>query len=221
MYGKDSSQAVEVDNNAMKPARILDPIRFVLWNAERAQRRHASLGHAARHCTVSLPPRVRLLLDAVTDSGGEVHLVQAEFTTSLQVFNVLCDEGVVHRVYLRIPPVDSTDQSRFTLEKMPCDCGVPTRDMMPCRHMVSVAIKVSLALALLVPYELTTERWKEQYPESSVAFVPTFADIVASDDVASDPDLRVPVAAPLKRGRPSHKRQRGCMERVAKKMYTG
>lgn len=83
--------------------------------------------------------------------------------------------------------------------------------------MVAVAEKMSFSAYQLVPFELTTARWVSQYPESSPVFVPTFADVLAST-VAADTCLRVPVAPPPKRGRPSNKRKISALGIISKRL---
>lgn len=104
-----------------------------------------------------LSPRVPAKILAITPLG-EVHLLLSEFTSTLQFFNVLCENSVVPKVHLKIPDPSSQNQFRFQIEKAPCACGVPARDTMPCGHMISVAEKHSISTYQLVPFKFTTAR---------------------------------------------------------------
>lgn len=145
---------------------------------------------------------------------GDVQPIHSEFTTLYQVFHVVVGE-VVHKVYLRVPAAEDSNQSRFPVDKPACSCGLPAMEHMPCGHMLAVAVKTSLNQVYLVPQEFTTAAWVAQYPDAD-AYAPLLSDIQASS-VPCDIDLRSPVAAPPKRGRPTKRRMRGVMERTLKR----
>lgn len=215
LYGKESSQGSESDNSAIKPARCLDPVRQLLWHGERAKRLYVVNRQKTRECQNLLPPRVKDLLDDI-HGVGNASPVLADFTPMVQVYNVICDDDVVYRVSIKTPS-STPNESRFPTDCVPCTCGVPMRDRMPCGHMVAIADKLGLNPAVLVPSELTTANWVRQYTEGIVPVVPTFADLLSSS-VEKDSSLRVPVAAPPKRGRPQTKRQRSAVEKITKRM---
>lgn len=117
LYGKNSSHTAEVANKAIKPGRRLDPMRAALWHVYKAARLYHSNSHSARSCTNFQPPRIcqRLLALCAVE---EVHLLQIYFTAILQVFIYLftfffCKNGVVFKIYLRIPVAGSANKSRF------------------------------------------------------------------------------------------------------------
>lgn len=143
-----------------------------------------------------------------------MHPIPAEYTDSHRAFRVVVGD-VVHKVHLRVPSTNDTNQSHFPEDKTACSCGVSAIEHMPCGHMLAVAEKVSLNSLYLVPHELTTAAWVAQYPDVDV-YVPTIADVQAST-VLSDDSLRNPVAAPPKRGRPAKRRMRGVIERIVKR----
>ena len=213
LYGRDSNQLSETDNSAILPSRSLDPLRFVLWHCDRAVRLYSKFHHESRACDSFVTPyALQRLRD--TKKTGVVHPIVAEHTTQHQAFNVVAGENV-YKVILRIPLVNDTNPSRFPIGKVPCTCGVPGMQHMPCGHMLAVAQKISLNYLYMMPVEFTTAAWTAQYPDADV-FVPTMADVQAST-VPRDESLRNPVAAPPKRGRPAKRRMRGVMERIVKR----
>lgn len=213
LYGRSTNQLSEVDNSAIEDARHLDPFLFVLTAGDRAVRLYTKFAQESRECeTILTPWAMRALADI--KKRGEVQAVHAEFTDGHHVFNVIV-ERVVHRVVLRVPPPGAANQSRFATDKDPCSCGVPKIDYMPCGHMVAVADATAISPALLVPVVHTSAAWKVQYPDASV-FAPTYAQVLAST-IPVDTSLRMPVAAPPKRGRPAKRRLRGVIERVVRK----
>lgn len=213
LYGRNSNQLSEVDNSAIETARHLDPFLFVLWNGDRAVRLYTKFAQEARECQTMLTPWSVQALGKVKKLG-EAQAVNAEFTADYHVFKVIA-ERVVHKVFLRVPPPGSADQSRFPVDQVPCTCGVPEIENMPCGHMVAVAEATAISTVLLVPLAHTAAAWDVQYPDVPV-FCPTYADVLAST-VPRDVSLKMPVAAPPKRGRPAKRRLRGVMERVARK----
>lgn len=55
-----------------------------------------------------------------------------------------------------------------------CSCGTPACTSFPCNHHKTVAISRNLDENLLIPLELTTARWREQYPASITVSAPTW-----------------------------------------------
>lgn len=157
---------------------------------------------------------MRCLRDTVK-AVGVVHPIVAEHTAQFQAFNVVVREAVF-KVVLRVPLANDTNQSRFPTDgTVPCSCGAPGIELMPCGHMLAVAEKITVNNLYMVSEQFTTAAWIAQYPDVEVV-APTIADVQASP-VATDTSLRNPVAAPPKRGRPAKRRMRSVMERVVKR----
>jgi len=95
-----------------------------------------------------------------------------------------------------------------------CTCGIPKRDGLPCIHMVVLAKggninHVSFTRVSVMPYWLTSEYWRQQYPMESVCRGDIELQTVmnkynAEDDIRYCPSW----AAPNKAGRPK-KNQHG------------
>lgn len=155
--------------------------------------------HYRERSSPVVTPRVKSRLEEV-QPVGDAHPVQSEFRASRQVFNAVCNDDVVFRVCFRISSPDSPNQSRFPIDNEPCACKEPAVKNILCGHTLTAAATISLNPILLVPYDLTFAKWSSQYPADTVPIVPNFSGIFASS-VPRDTCLRVPVAAPPKRGR--------------------
>ena len=89
-----------------------------------------------------------------------------------------------------------------------CTCGVPKRDGVPCIHMAVLVLGGDLpdptvTQVTIMPYWLTTEHWREQYPQDitskgSLTIKSIMASYQPDDRIRYGPEW----AAPQKAGRP-------------------
>ena len=87
----------------------------------------------------------------------------------------------------------------------PCECGVPKRDMFPCKHVVYACEKGGVEVTDLLHEHDTTKHWKAQYANLPAFNVP---GSMAIENVEKDDNvLLAPKAIPAQRGRPSTKRK--------------
>lgn len=107
------------------------------------------------------------------------------------------------------PPEQEGLSSRFGS----CTCNLPSRDYWPCPHMMFAANCFGIPLANVVPSCFTATFWRYQY-EAAASPPPTRTQIIAT---GSDKTFAEPIIAPPKRGRKPTARQRGMLERFAKK----
>lgn len=133
LYGRGANQMSETDNAAILPARSLDPYLFVLWHCKRAVRLYTEHSQTARACESFLTPYALAYVEGI-ERTGEVQPLQSEFTSCHQVFLMVVGE-LSYKVFVRVPSIGDTNQSRFPTDKPPCSCGLPAIDHIPCGHM--------------------------------------------------------------------------------------
>lgn len=216
-YGRFASQGSESHNSATLPGRNLDPLQCILWHTAHAQRKFLEFKQAAHAHTDSLTPKARERLSDLLQGQfiGMVTRVQNEGTVAVRVWRVTVNERVSYKVRLSYPT--AVRPSLFPRHGNACDCGVPRTTHFVCSHMVLVARKINAPEHTLVPQDLWTSAWREQFPLDLTPAAPTIADVRASE-MPEDSTLRLPITAPPKRGRPSKKRRANAMTAAVKRL---
>ena len=227
MYGRSSSQCVESMNAANRAIREWTSVcvtNAVMLLMKLESSCYEEMRVAAwRHDGV-LTPRGRQLCD---DAAKEVPrprdyiytMIEHEQTREFKIKgNHLL--STTHRVII------NKEASRGQYAAT-CDCGVPPKNGVPCRHIVAIAKSTNiegLNMVSVMPYWWTTDCWRKQFPaETSIA---CHIDIeYLQEKYEPDESIRYcpDFAAPWKKGRPAvvEKRTKSPLEMAIEKSKGG
>ena len=101
------------------------------------------------------------------------------------------------------------------LEQKTCECGVFEVDEVPCGCMLYVAQKTGVSFSDLLHKDQKGSTFKWQYTDLPPFKVPGNEEIAELEDGDC---LLPPAAFPVKAGRPSKKRIKGCIEKALAKV---
>ena len=133
--------------------------------------------------------------------------LQAFTTTGQTKVEIISEQGPVAKVWANVGAGPNTSYI-VNLHARTCDCGLPALTNFPCKHLAILAKAKGVKLASLVSTQDTTAYWRRQM---SFDFAST---LVSSANALSGPpsDLRLPVLAPRKAGRPTENRHKSWFE---------
>ena len=205
-YGRSSSHAAESQNHHLAGAQSQDLVSSVLWVMKFEARRYQEWAGKSARETSYAPPSVRRRMENFSnvdasgplgEAGGNAALSD-EYTNVLQCQRLLSVATMSHF------------HSPTMLMATWCRClGHVAAEghryiFFLCKHIYTAAITGHYDERKHITIELTTAKWKSQYP-SGHSFVPmTREDLIMPGAFRASRDeyLRVPIKAPTKRGRP-------------------
>lgn len=208
-YGRTASTAVESQNGHVLDARALDLPNSVIWVGELEEKRFDRWSASASASADAMTPFVRARFDALSVYGS-IELITAGNATE-KSYLVRTFGGRAHTSTL----VEQRNANGAVVSYFGrCSCGYAACHTFPCCHLKTVAVNTNINEDLIIPVQLTSSRWKEQYPAGLTVEMPSMSFVRATDpsELSSDSKLRLPVVAPPKRGRPKAKRARHGME---------
>ena len=216
-YGRSSSQAAESQNSHIADARAQHLVSSILWITYFKARRYDEWAERSLAERLYAPPSIRMRMNECTDlekTGplGTVTTGEALSTNEKKIFTVRTTPQRRHEVQLDI----TRDESGNILSRFgSCSCGNPNIYQLPCKHMDAPALAGHYDERKLIPMELTTSRWKLQYPVEHKFNTTTGYELIMAGNYPHlrDKNIRVPVTAPRKRGRPPTKRAKHAVER--------
>ena len=201
MYGHHNTSVVESMNNANLDVRSMHIYGAFMELVRSEQERFVKRKTRALDCNSALPPAIGAKL------SNTRHLANAY--TSIEFTS---DENINARVPSSSDPAISynTDLSVLAENGRSCDCGRPQVEGLPCAHLIAHADAAGLDISSFMCRHDTCDGWREQYPEDLQFPVPSDSAIERSTYI--DSNLRPPIRAKRRRGRPRTRRHRSALE---------
>jgi hypothetical protein len=140
--------------------------------------------------------------DLLKKCDPSIYHIQLSKTPSHHCFVVSKKSAAMREYKVEIPKEGLVHGSRFGT----CTCGFPTKEGLPCDHMVSI-VKVglipNLARVQIMPFWYTRAQWRLQFPQDTVCRMDV---TLASIKKSGRKDLLMSYCpswvAPRKKGRP-------------------
>ena len=211
MYGKSASSGVESMNRANDDIRrrtaidILNAALVLIKKESMRFHRAQSDAHKREVWSEEKPltPRgMSVMEDLFKKCDPSIYHIQLTKTPSHHCFVILKKSAAMREYKVEIPKEGLVHGSRFGT----CTCGFPTKEGLPCDHMVFI-VKVGLIPNLtrvqIMLFWYTRAQWRLQYPQDAVCR----ADVtLVSIKKSGRKDLLVSYCpswvAPRKKGRP-------------------